>query len=94
MVNPDYIYKMFNDECILSNNHIELKKFKQKYDMIGYIKANEKNEQGFKHVLYMAILKNKINKDVTEELIFYHNKNEVNEYMLTILSLYFLTYIR
>ena len=92
MVHPEYIYKMFIDDCILSNNLIELKKFKQKYDIIGYLKANEKTEQNFKHVIYMAIIKNKINKDVTEELIFYHNKNEVNEYMFDIFVLYFLTY--
>ena len=92
MIKPEYIYKLFIN-CILNKEIAEVtrrKEFnilKKKYDLIGYIKANK--EELFNWFIHVAINQNIFDKVAIEELIFYHNKNKPNEYMLNIFLINF-----
>jgi len=92
MIKPEYIYRLFIN-CIFNKEIAEVTRRKQfnilkeKYDLIGYIKANK--EQQFIEFMHLAIKQNNFDKVAIEELIFYHNKNKPNEYMLNIFLIYF-----
>lgn len=92
MIKPEYIYRLFincifNKEIAQVTRRKEINILKKKYDLIGYIKANK--EGVFIWFIHVAINQNNFDKLAIEELIFYHNKNKPNEYMLNIFLIYF-----